>query len=488
MENDRMNNLQEHGDVNRGFNNMNYYNNNANGMNNGNGMNAGYYGGYEGQNNNFNMNTNNTGMYVNEESFKNNQNTNNNAMQNNFNMNNPNYNGGNYNNYSNYGVNYNMANNMNTANHMNSATSMSATNNMNAASHMNSASSMNTTNNMNNASSMNTISNSGYSSMGNVAPNYYQSDQYILNKKTAKILYIYNVTSEYSDENFIYSLCSIYGSVDTVSYMKGKNVFIVKFGSADDALNGYKNLPTHFKDFQYELRNESKKISYFSEKANSHKYISPNLSEKKFLSLSPEKREKIMSIKQKELLRKCKEKLNEYINMFNNKNITEDEKNKLQALIEHIKARIHALNNQCDNANLGGIQNQYLSNNYNNTYESNRNTNNISGNGNNPSISNNINYNNNNNNNIYTEGSTTIKINSLNNIQNNDDLSNYIIQNNSIFLNEHISYLSLFTFGEKYAIIKYSNQNAAKTVLNNCSMCNINAEFVPDDNGNQQGS
>ncbi|SCM18946.1 conserved Plasmodium protein, unknown function [Plasmodium chabaudi adami] len=485
MENDRMNNLQEQGDVNRGFNNMNYYNNNANGMNNGNGMNAGYYGGYEGQNNNFNMNTSNTGMYVNEGSFKNNQNTNNNAMQNNFNMNNPNYNGGNYNNYSNYGVNYSMANNMNTANHMNSATSMSATNNMNTASHMNSASSMNTTNNINN---INTINNSGYSSMGNVAPNYYQSDQYILNKKTAKILYIYNVTSEYSDENFIYSLCSIYGSVDTVSYMKGKNVFIVKFGSADDALNGYKNLPTHFKDFQYELRNESKKISYFSEKANSHKYISPNLSEKKFLSLSPEKREKIMSIKQKELLRKCKEKLNEYINMFNNKNITEDEKNKLQALIEHIKARIHALNNQCDNANLGGIQNQYLSNNYNNTYESNRNTNNISGNGNNPSISNNINYNNNNNNNIYTEGSTTIKINSLNNIQNNDDLSNYIIQNNSIFLNEHISYLSLFTFGEKYAIIKYSNQNAAKTVLNNCTMCNINAEFVPDDNGNQQGS
>ncbi|CAD2083622.1 RNA-binding protein, putative [Plasmodium vinckei brucechwatti] len=468
MENDRMNNPQEQSDLNRGFNNMNYYNNNTNGMNNGNGMNAGYYGGYEGQNNNFNMNTNNTGMYINEESFKNNQNPNNSAMHNNFNMNNPNYNGGNYNNYSNYGTNYNMANNMNPANHMNSAS------NMNPASHMN---------------NMNNINNSGYSSMGNVAPSYYQSDQYILNKKTAKILYIYNVTSEYSDENFIYSLCSIYGSVDTVSYMKGKNVFIVKFGSADDALNGYKNLPTHFKDFQYELRNESKKISYFSEKANSHKYVSPNLSEKKFLSLSPEKREKIMSIKQKELLRKCKEKLNEYINMFNNKNITEDEKNKLQALIEHIKARIHALNNQCDNANLGGIQNQYLSNNYNNTYESNRNVNNISGNGNNSNISNNINYNNNNNNNnIYAEGSTTIKINSLNNIQNNDDLSNYIIQNNSIFLNEHISYLSLFTFGEKYAIIKYSNQNAAKTVLNNCSMCNINAEFVPDDNGNQQGS
>ncbi|CAD2083742.1 RNA-binding protein, putative [Plasmodium vinckei lentum] len=469
MENDRMNNPQGQSDVNRGFNNMNYYNNNTNGMNNGNGMNAGYYGGYEGQNNNFNMNTNNTGMYINEESFKNNQNTNNNAMHNNFNMNNPNYNGGNYNNYSNYGANYNMANNMNTASHMNSASSMNTPNNMSTANHMN---------------NMSNINNSGYSNMGNVAPNYYQSDQYILNKKTAKILYIYNVTSEYSDENFIYSLCSIYGSVDTVSYMKGKNVFIVKFGSADDALNGYKNLPTHFKDFQYELRNESKKISYFSEKANSHKYVSPNLSEKKFLSLSPEKREKIMSIKQKELLRKCKEKLNEYINMFNNKNITEDEKNKLQALIEHIKARIHALNNQCDNANLGGIQNQYLSNNYNNTYESNRNTNNISGNGNNSNISNNINYNNN----IYAEGSTTIKINSLNNIQNNDDLSNYIIQNNSIFLNEHISYLSLFTFGEKYAIIKYSNQNAAKTVLNNCSMCNINAEFVPDDNGNQQGS
>ncbi|CAD2095205.1 RNA-binding protein, putative [Plasmodium vinckei] len=476
MENDRMNNPQGQSDVNRGgFNNMNYYNNNTNGINNGNGMNAGYYGGYEGQNNNFNINTSNTGMYINEESFKNNQNTNNNAMHNNFNMNNPNYNGGNYNNYSNYGANYNMANNMNTASHMNSASSMNTPNNMNTINNVNSASNMN---------NMNNINNSGYSSMTNVAPNYYQSDQYILNKKTAKILYIYNVTSEYSDENFIYSLCSIYGSVDTVSYMKGKNVFIVKFGSADDALNGYKNLPTHFKDFQYELRNESKKISYFSEKANSHKYVSPNLSEKKFLSLSPEKREKIMSIKQKELLRKCKEKLNEYINMFNNKNITEDEKNKLQALIEHIKARIHALNNQCDNANLGGIQNQYLSNNYNNTYESNRNTNNISGNGNNSNISNNINYNNN----IYAEGSTTIKINSLNNIQNNDDLSNYIIQNNSIFLNEHISYLSLFTFGEKYAIIKYSNQNAAKTVLNNCSMCNINAEFVPDDNGNQQGS
>ncbi|KEG00269.1 RNA-binding protein, putative [Plasmodium vinckei vinckei] len=469
MENDRMNNPQGQSDVNRGFNNMNYYNNNTNGMNNGNNMNAGYYGGYEGQNNNFNMNTNNTGMYINEESFKNNQNTNNSAMHNNFNMNNPNYNGGNYNNYSNYGANYNMANNIN------SPSSMNAPNNINSPSNMN------TPNNMNN---MNNANHSGYSSMGNVAPNYYQSDQYILNKKTAKILYIYNVTSEYSDENFIYSLCSIYGSVDTVSYMKGKNVFIVKFGSADDALNGYKNLPTHFKDFQYELRNESKKISYFSEKANSHKYVSPNLSEKKFLSLSPEKREKIMSIKQKELLRKCKEKLNEYINMFNNKNITEDEKNKLQALIEHLKARIHALNNQCDNANLGGIQNQYLSNNYNNTYESNRNTNNISGNVNNSNISNNINYNNN----IYAEGSTTIKINSLNNIQNNDDLSNYIIQNNSIFLNEHISYLSLFTFGEKYAIIKYTNQNAAKTVLNNCTMCNINAEFVPDDNGNQQGS
>lgn len=57
MENDRRNNPQEHVDMNGGFNNLNYYNNNANELNIGNCMNPGYYGVYEEQNNNFNSNS-----------------------------------------------------------------------------------------------------------------------------------------------------------------------------------------------------------------------------------------------------------------------------------------------------------------------------------------------------------------------------------------------------------------------------------------------
>ncbi|ETW27347.1 hypothetical protein PFFCH_05278 [Plasmodium falciparum FCH/4] len=177
-------------------------------------------------------------------------------------------------------------------------------------------------NNMNNSNYDNNYYNGNYGMvnpyMNNmVSPNYYNNDtQYILNKKTARILYIYNMTNEYKDENFIYSLCYIYGDIESVNFMKGKNLFIVKFVSTDSALNAYKNLPTYFNNAQFELRNESKKISYFNDMINSNKYVSPNITEKKFLSLSADKRQEIMNIKQKELLRKCNDKLNEYINIL----------------------------------------------------------------------------------------------------------------------------------------------------------------------------
>ncbi|VWU49952.1 conserved protein, unknown function [Hepatocystis sp. ex Piliocolobus tephrosceles] len=351
----------------------------------------------------------------------------------------------------------------------------------------------------------------------------YEQDQYILNKQKAKILYIYNITSEYTDENFIYSLCYIYGNVESVSYIKGKNVFIIKFELAECAMNAYKNLPLYLKDLQFELRNESKKITSYNERVNSHKYITPIASEKRFLSLSVEKREVIMNIKQKELLRKCKEKLNEYIEMLNNENITDETKQKLQTLIDQVKLRIQFLNNQCDKGNLNEIANFISSNdsddnnnnanvsgdtrdnkdnnignnnidnnnnnnignntvgNNNNNNSSNNNNNNNSSSNNNNSSSNDFNKNCSNNDNTCAEGSTTIKINLPSNIQNNEQLSNYIIKNNSVFLNEDISYFSLFYFNEKYAIIKYSNQSVANNVLRNCHMCSINAEFVPDD-------
>ncbi|EUD66298.1 hypothetical protein C922_03214 [Plasmodium inui San Antonio 1] len=353
------------------------------------------------------------------------------------------------------------------------------------------------------------------SSMSSPSPPY-PNEQYILNKKAAKILYIHNITSKFADENFIYSVCFVYGNVESVSYMKGKNLFIVKFESSDGAFNAYKHLPSHFKNIHLELRNESRKISYFNEKANSNKYISPNISEKKFLSLSPEKREHIMNIKQKELLRKCKEKLNQYINMFNNKNITDETKEKLKCLIDHLKTRIESLNNQCDGHPLADSSSAATSfNNYDRGPSGNvpggdlfggslSGNNNPSGGdpcsgggtageaslggallggallggpslggatlGTAPGATDPMN-----------SSSTTIKINSVSNIQNNEELSNYIAQNNSIFLNEHISYFSLFSFGERYAIIKYSNENIARNVFKNCCMCNISVEFVQDD-------
>ncbi|SPJ09204.1 conserved Plasmodium protein, unknown function [Plasmodium sp. DRC-Itaito] len=337
----------------------------------------------------------------------------------------------------------------------------------------------NNNNNMNNSNYDNNYYNVNYGMVNPyinnmVSPNYYNNDnQYILNKKTARILYIYNMTNEYKDENFIYSLCYIYGDIESVNFMKGKNLFIVKFVSTDSALNAYKNLPTYFNNAQFELRNESKKISYFNDMVNSNKYVSPNLTEKKFLSLSADKRQEIMNIKQKELLRKCNDKLNEYINMYNDKNTNEENKQNLQTLIKHIKARIEMLNNnQCENVyngiNGGGSDNI-------------NNMNNINYNNNDGST-----YNNYNNFTRNNQNSTTIKINSLNNIRDNEELSKYIINNNSIFLNEHISYFSLFSFGEKYAIIKYNNENIAKMVFENCNMCNINVDFVQDDNDNDQ--
>ncbi|SBT77884.1 RNA-binding protein, putative [Plasmodium ovale] len=426
-------------------------------------------------------------LYLNEEEKYNNSSKHTGIMYNNYNINTSNYNNeGNYTHFCNYNINYPGINNSNNYSIQNNIPRIS-----------------------------------------NMSKNYFNNEQYILNKKTAKILYIYNITDEYTDENFIYSLCNIYGNVESVSYIKGKNLFIIKFETYEYALNAFKNLPTHFKHFKYELRNESKKISYFNEKANSNKYISPNISEKKFLSLSSDKREKIMNIKHKELLRKCKEKLNEYINMFNNKNITDDSKYKLQKLIEHIKIRINILNNQCDNYNFLDISNPiFLNNNgkhnmennsclnsssskdLGNDFGNNKGGNNKGGNnkggnnkgGNNKGGNNIVNYqhnsiNNNSenifknnsylNNNSYIDNSTTIKINCLHNIKNNEDLSNYILQNNSIFLNDHISYFSLFSFGEKYAIIKYGNDNIAKNVFKNCSMYGINVEFVPDDADDQ---
>ncbi|KMZ91981.1 hypothetical protein PVMG_05467 [Plasmodium vivax Mauritania I] len=331
-------------------------------------------------------------------------------------------------------------------------------------------------------------------------PSPYPSEQYVLNKKAAKILYIHNITSKLADENFIYSLCFVYGNVESVSYMKGKNLFIVKFESSDGAFSAYKYLPTHFKNVHLELRNESRKISYFNEKANSNKYISPNISEKKFLSLSLEKREQIMSIKQKELLRKCKEKLNQYINMFNNKNITDETKEKLKCLIDHLKTRIQSLNNQCDGHPVVDSPSATSFNNYDRGPSGNVGGGDLSGEAaggeavrggapiggavggvtlGGPSLGGADPMN---------SPSTTIKINSMNNIQNNEELSNYIAQNNSIFLNEHISYFSLFSFGERYAIIKYSNENIARNVFKNCSMCNINVEFVQDDADGQVAS
>ncbi|SCP05230.1 RNA-binding protein, putative [Plasmodium ovale] len=422
----------------------------------------------------------NTCIYLNEEEKYNNSCKNTGIMYNNYNVNTSNYNNneGSYTHFCNYNISYpnpiiNSSNNYSIQNNIPRITSMSK--------------------------------------------NYFNNEPYILNKKTAKILYIYNITNEYTDDNFIYSLCSIYGNVESVSYIKGKHLFIVKFETYEYALNAFKNLPTHFKNFKYELRNESKKISYFNEKANSNKYISPNISEKKFLSLSSDKREKIMNIKHKELLRKCKEKLNEYINMFNNKNITEDSKFKLQKLIEHIKIRINILNNQCDNFNILDISKPtFLNNNSKHIIDNNhcitsssKNLGNNLGNdvgndvginlgsnlgnnlGNNLGLGNNVGLGNSFgnstylNNNLYIDNSTTIKINCLHNIKNNEDLSNYILQNNSIFLNDHISYFSLFSFGEKYAIIKYGNDNIAKNVFKNCSMYGINVEFVPDDADDQ---
>ncbi|CRH01103.1 conserved Plasmodium protein, unknown function [Plasmodium relictum] len=376
----------------------NSYDKNMNYFNNVNGC---YYNYEEDKRNlKINKNNNNSMHYNEEESYNSN-------FLYNYNINNSNYNQANYNNYCNYNINYPGINNYNN-------------------------------------------------NLTNYSQNYYCNDQYILNKKAAKILYIYNLSNEYTDENFIYSLCFIYGNIDSVCYIKGKNLFIVKFVLAESALNAYNNLPKYFKNLQFELRNESKKISYFNEKVNSNKYVSPNISEKKFLSLSAEKREQIMNIKQKELLRKCKEKLNEYINMFNNKNITNETKQELQTLIDHLKTRIQLLNNQCDDSNFNEFSNTLILNNYSS---------------------------NNDNNNI--ENSTTIKISSLNNIRNNEELSNYILKNNSIFLNEHISYFSLFSFGEKYAIIKYSNENIAKNVFKNCQIYNIQVEFVPDDTTNK---
>ncbi|ANQ09272.1 Uncharacterized protein PCOAH_00036890 [Plasmodium coatneyi] len=337
----------------------------------------------------------------------------------------------------------------------------------------------------------------------------YPSEEYVLDRKAAKILYIHNVTSRLAEENFIYSLCSVYGNVESVSYMKGKNFFIVKFESSDGAFSAYKYLPTHFKSIHLELRNESRKISYFNEKANSNKYISPNISEKKFLSLSLEKREQIMNIKQKELLRKCKEKLNQYINMFNNKSITEETKEKLKCLIDHLKTRIESLNNQCAGHLLGGDSSSVTSfNQYDQGPSGNVTQGDLTGGilnrNNNPSGGN------------FTSGgelagvtsmtgvtgatgaigttdpmntsSTTIKINSMSTIKNNEQLSNYIAQNNSIFLNKHISYFTLFSFGERYAIIKYNNENIARNVFKNCKMYNINVEFVQDDADGQGGT
>ncbi|CAA9989303.1 conserved Plasmodium protein, unknown function [Plasmodium knowlesi strain H] len=343
---------------------------------------------------------------------------------------------------------------------------------------------------------MNTSGSANYagSMMNMSSPNPYPNDEYVLNRKAAKILYIHNITSRLADENFIYSLCSVYGNVESVSYMKGKNLFIVKFECSDSALSAYKYLPTHFKSIHLELRNESRKISYFNEKANSNKYISPNISEKKFLSLSIEKREHIMSIKQKELLRKCKEKLNQYINMFNNKNITEGTKEKLKCLIDHLKTRIEALNNECsggkllggnsssgtpfnnyDTGALGIVRGRELSGG-----SLNRKNNPIGGGGGGGGGAKSIRG-------ItgsmdpMNSSSTTIKINYMSNMKNNEQLGNYIAQNNSIFLNEHICYFSLFSFGERYAIIKYNNENIARNVFKNCKMYNINVEFVQDD-------
>ncbi|GAB67513.1 hypothetical protein PCYB_115330 [Plasmodium cynomolgi strain B] len=258
---------------------------------------------------------------------------------------------------------------------------------------------------------------------------YPPREQYVLNKKAAKILYIHNITSKLADENFIYSVCYVYGNVESVSYMKGKNLFIVKFESSDGAFSAYKYLPTHFKNIHLELRNESRKISYFNEKANSNKYISPNISEKKFLSLSLEKREQIMNIKQKELLRKCKEKLNQYINMFNNKSITDETKEKLKCLIDHLKTRIESLNNQCDGNPLGDSSSATSFNNYDRGPSGN-----ISG----------------------------------------GDLSGGSLSGNNN--------------PKRYAIIKYSNENIARNVFKNCSMCNINVEFVQDDADGQGAS